>query len=243
MLPLLIVVSLASGPSQRQVAQRLYDKASASYAAGHYERALRDFAAAYQLDSAASLLFNIAQCHRKLGRWKDAVSYYRSYLSERPDAVNRAAVEALIEEAQGHLAPEPSRVATASATTVPTAAPSPTPAARPAPKAVAVATAPSSPRPLEATMLAPEPVAVQAISSPEPARPTRSHWLGASLLAATVVCAGFAVFGAVRAAGYLGMTNAQRLQANEPNDNNWANASVVLGVATVGGAVGTGFAW
>ncbi|HUB06180.1 MAG TPA: tetratricopeptide repeat protein [Myxococcales bacterium] len=234
MLPLLLVLSLAASPGQHQVAQRLYDKASASYAAGHYERALRDFAAAYQLDPATSLLFNIAQCHRKLGHWKDALSYYRSYLSERPDSVNRAAVEALIEEAQAHVPAEPSRVAAAPATAAPAAKPTPGPAASDVPAA------PASPRSLEAA--APAPVATEAVQ-PEPVRPPRSHWLGVSLLAATVVCAGFAVFGTVRAAQYLGMTNAQRLAANEPNDNNWANAAVVLGVATVGGAVGTGFAW
>jgi hypothetical protein len=242
-LPLLLVLSLAASPGQHQVAQRLYDKASASYAAGHYERALRDFVAAYQLDPATSLLFNIAQCHRKLGHWKDALSYYRSYLSERPDSVNRAAVEALIEEAQGHLPPEPSRVAAAPATAPPNAATAaPAPAAKPAPGPAAsdVPAAPASPRSLEAAT--PAPVATEAVQA-EPARPPRSHWLGVSLLAATVVCAGFAVFGTVRAAQYLGMTNAQRLAANEPNDNNWANAAVVLGVATVGGAVGTGFAW
>jgi hypothetical protein len=57
------------------------------------------------------------------------------------------------------------------------------------------------------------------------------------------VCSGVTIFGTVRAVNYLGLSNTQRLHANEPNDNDWANAAIVLGIATVGGAVGTGFAW
>jgi len=43
-------------------------------------------------------LFNIAQCHRKMGHDKEAADFYKSYLRAAPNAPNRPDVEKRIEE-------------------------------------------------------------------------------------------------------------------------------------------------
>jgi hypothetical protein len=43
-------------------------------------------------------LFDIAQCHRKLGNNKEALGFYRSYLRVAPNASNRAEVQKRISE-------------------------------------------------------------------------------------------------------------------------------------------------
>ncbi len=46
-------------------------------------------------------LFNIAQCHRKMGHDKEAVDFYKSYLRNAPNAPNRADVQKRIQELEG----------------------------------------------------------------------------------------------------------------------------------------------
>ena len=41
-------------------------------------------------------LFNIAQCHRQLGRNEEAVRFYRTFLSKVPNAPNQKEVRAMI---------------------------------------------------------------------------------------------------------------------------------------------------
>ena len=81
--------------------------AKAHYQAGvrhfdlsEYEPALADFKEAYRNKPDPVFLYNIAQCHRKLGHTDEAVTFYQSYLRRAPDAKNREEVERRIPDLQ-----------------------------------------------------------------------------------------------------------------------------------------------
>lgn len=94
----------------------LFARGEASFDRGRYEEALVDFAAAYAMTPLPGFLFNIAQCHRLLGHFREAADNYRRYLDEVPAAPNRAEAEALLAQVNAELA-----------RTAAPAAPSPTP--------------------------------------------------------------------------------------------------------------------
>jgi len=58
--------------------------------------AVMSFTRAYKLLHDPTLLFNRAECYRKLGKDKEALRDYEQFLAELPDAPNRASVEARI---------------------------------------------------------------------------------------------------------------------------------------------------
>jgi tetratricopeptide (TPR) repeat protein len=79
--------------------------AKAHYTAGlqhfnlsEYEQALTEFKDAYRSKPDPVFLYNIGQCHRKLGHADEAATFYRRYLREAPDAKNRNEVERRIAE-------------------------------------------------------------------------------------------------------------------------------------------------
>jgi tetratricopeptide (TPR) repeat protein len=79
--------------------------AKAHFAAGlrhfnltEYEQALGEFKEGYRSKPDPVFLYNIGQCHRKLGHIEEAITFYRSYLREAPDAKNRDEVERRIGE-------------------------------------------------------------------------------------------------------------------------------------------------
>lgn len=72
--------------------------ATAQYSAQQYAAALVEYEAAYADFPDPALLFNIAQCHRKLGHNKEAVDYYRRYLHEEPSSPKKAEIEKHIAE-------------------------------------------------------------------------------------------------------------------------------------------------
>ncbi|MEP6654807.1 MAG: hypothetical protein ABJA82_15700 [Myxococcales bacterium] len=74
------------------------DDAVAQYNLGHFAEASALFEKAYRIDPAPVLLFNIGQCHRRLGNNDLALFFYRQYLGqapvnapERPDVLKRVA--------------------------------------------------------------------------------------------------------------------------------------------------------
>jgi tetratricopeptide (TPR) repeat protein len=75
-----------------------YEQAVAHYNLDEFAPALAEFREAYRLKPDPSFLFNIAQCHRKLGENAAALDFYRKYLRSLPDAPNRADVERVISE-------------------------------------------------------------------------------------------------------------------------------------------------
>ncbi len=133
----LLALAIASGaamPPQTAEVRRLARQSILEYNAGDFDLALRDAKRAYEMSGAPALLFNLGQCHRALGHWKEAEFFYRGYLREKKDVRNRREVLALIAnmEAKQAAPPPPSPTATARATRAPTstrtASPPPPPA-------------------------------------------------------------------------------------------------------------------
>jgi tetratricopeptide (TPR) repeat protein len=87
-------------------AKVLFSDGNQHYNLGEFPQALELYKAAYRVKPLAAFLFNIAQCHRKLGQHQDAITMYQSYLAGVPDAQNRALTESLIAESRERLAEE-----------------------------------------------------------------------------------------------------------------------------------------
>jgi tetratricopeptide (TPR) repeat protein len=68
------------------------------YNLGRFSEALAEYEAAYLAIQDPPFLFNIAQCHRKMGKNKEALDSYRTYLRVAPEAPNRAEVQKRISE-------------------------------------------------------------------------------------------------------------------------------------------------
>jgi len=68
------------------------------YNLGRFSEALTEYEAAYLAIQDPPFLFNIAQCHRKMGKNKEALDSYHTYLRVAPDAPNRAEVQKRISE-------------------------------------------------------------------------------------------------------------------------------------------------
>jgi len=75
-----------------------YESGVKHFDLAEYEPALADFKEAYRQKSDPVFLYNIAQCHRKLGHTDDAITFYQNYLRRAPDARNRAEVERRLAE-------------------------------------------------------------------------------------------------------------------------------------------------
>lgn len=70
-----------------------------AYNLGQFEAALRQYEEAYALAPHLGFLFNIAQCHRHLRNYEQAIFNYRRYLAEgRLSRENEAVVQDLIRE-------------------------------------------------------------------------------------------------------------------------------------------------
>lgn len=82
----------------------------AAYSAGRFAEALGYFERAYELTREPDLLFNIATVHDRLRHDAQALEAYRGYLEARPDAEDRANIEAriaVLEEAARSETPAP----------------------------------------------------------------------------------------------------------------------------------------
>jgi hypothetical protein len=92
--------SVQAGPSPETLAtsKQHFTQGNRHYDLGHYQDALGEFEAAYMAVPDPAFLFNIAQCHRKMGHDKEAVGFYKNYLHNAPNAPNRADVQKRIQE-------------------------------------------------------------------------------------------------------------------------------------------------
>ncbi len=79
-------------------AKALYEKGINHYNLGEFDPAIAAFRQAYGISSAPGLLFNIAQAFRLKKDYEQASYFYTTYLRLKPDAPNRADVEARIGE-------------------------------------------------------------------------------------------------------------------------------------------------
>ncbi|HXU00227.1 MAG TPA: tetratricopeptide repeat protein [Polyangia bacterium] len=110
--------SATPAPTESQLAEARQHQVAGSklYDLAEYEAALREFKDAYRAVDDPAFLFNIAQCHRKLGHTQDAITFYRNYLRRAPHAANKAEVErriAELERAPAQPAPPPAGEPTA----------------------------------------------------------------------------------------------------------------------------------
>ena len=88
----------APGDENKAKAKALYDKGIGHYNLGEFDAAIAAFKEAYGLTSAPGLLFNIAQSFRLKKDYEQATYFYTTYLRIKPDAANRADVEARLQE-------------------------------------------------------------------------------------------------------------------------------------------------
>jgi tetratricopeptide (TPR) repeat protein len=79
-------------------ARQHFEKGKNLYDAGDFAPALAEFKEAFNLKDDPAFLFNMGQCHAKLGNDAAALHAYKSYLRRKPDAPNRAQVETRIAE-------------------------------------------------------------------------------------------------------------------------------------------------
>jgi tetratricopeptide (TPR) repeat protein len=101
----------------------------AYYEQANYSDAVKEFIEAHRLSQRADLLYNISVCYERLGRWDDAISSLQQYLTEKPDAPDRAVIDSRIKNYETRRDQERARTAAAA----PPVAPPPAPVA-PAPR-------------------------------------------------------------------------------------------------------------
>ncbi|MEK6608259.1 MAG: tetratricopeptide repeat protein [Myxococcota bacterium] len=130
------LVSIGARADDAQKARTLYQAGTVHYEEGDWARALDEFQAAYRYSPKAALLYNIAQCHDKLGQLDETIDALRRYLEATPDASDRSSVEGWLRALE----------ATKAAKQAPTPAPAPPPAPAPA---AAVVEAPAAALPVD----------------------------------------------------------------------------------------------
>jgi len=183
----LAVAPAASAASSHDLAEgrRHLHRANALAADAKCDAAVREYTFAYQKLHDPVVLFNRAECYRRLGQNDAAVSDYRAFLEAVPRAPNRADVEARLAALEG--VPPPSLTPAPARPPAP-AAVSPAPAQALAP-AVSPPVTPALPPPDVSAPATPMVSAAPASSpaSPEPAVESASHdrlWLWAAIGAA-----------------------------------------------------------
>ncbi|MBX7114684.1 MAG: hypothetical protein K1X64_10195 [Myxococcaceae bacterium] len=87
-------------PPTQGLAQDYAQKGQQFYDKGQYGDAAVSFATAHRLDPRPALLFNIAQCHRRLENFEESAKYYARYLAEesRISAGRRKVAQQLLDE-------------------------------------------------------------------------------------------------------------------------------------------------
>jgi hypothetical protein len=74
-------------------AKEHYTKAENLYRVERFQDAFTEYQEAYLAKPEPNLLFNMAQCQRKMGNRAEAVRFYRRFLAEKPNPSNLATVE------------------------------------------------------------------------------------------------------------------------------------------------------
>ncbi len=133
--------------------------------------AVPEFNRAYRTLKDPTLLFNRAECYRKLGQDDEALKDYQQFLADMPQAPNRAVVEARVASLRGTTAAPPASAAPTVAGKDLPAAPAKELAAPTAKPAVAPAKEPAAAVAKPAVVPTKEPVAPAVSPAKEPASP------------------------------------------------------------------------
>jgi tetratricopeptide (TPR) repeat protein len=94
---------LSTPPGDVEQARSDFERGAALYRAGDFRAALAAFEAAQARAPTPQTLFNIARCQERLGQLADAADSYSAYLAAAPDAPDRTAVSARIDELRARL--------------------------------------------------------------------------------------------------------------------------------------------
>lgn len=160
----------ADSNDKRDEARLHFASGEKLYREGDFRGAIAEFQAAEALAPSPILAFNLGLCREKLGEAAAAVTLFRDYLARRPDAPNRAQVEAKIARLE---APPPAPAAEPALEPAPVVEPAPTPT--PVPGLVPAPTAEPVPAPVPAAEPSPNPTVVDAYAArplPAPAPPS-----------------------------------------------------------------------
>jgi tetratricopeptide (TPR) repeat protein len=104
--------AMAASPDQdRVLAKQHFESGARRFDLAEWEQALIEFKEAYRITPDPALLYNIAQCHRKLGHIEDALTFYKTYRRRAPDAPNRAEIDRRISELEAEQQAKQSRKA------------------------------------------------------------------------------------------------------------------------------------
>jgi tetratricopeptide (TPR) repeat protein len=146
----------AAPPADTSVeeARAAYDKGSTEFDLGHYQNALIAFEKAFTLRHVPALLFNIAQCHRLLGKMKEAATVYRSFLAKDPNNARAEQARTLLAQVESALGKQTEAQTAQPTDTQQDPSPPKGAAAQPAPQAL---TPPSPPPPAEKPVEKPAP--------------------------------------------------------------------------------------
>lgn len=87
---------LRSQSRQRQKARALYEEGRKQLNLRQFPQALELFKQAYKTFPLPGYLFNLAEAHRGMGQWSEAIGFYRNYLKENPSGPQSKQVEQLI---------------------------------------------------------------------------------------------------------------------------------------------------
>src|SRR4051794_20096441 len=80
-------------------AREHFDLAKRYFQVDEYRKAIDEFKAAHIEEPDPAFLYNIAECYRRLGQAREALTYYRRFLSlSPPNAASRAIAERRIAE-------------------------------------------------------------------------------------------------------------------------------------------------
>ena len=130
------ILAYAAPAAAQTPTQADEDAAKAHFLAGQayyeqadYNDAVKEFIEAHRLSHRADLLYNISVCYERLGRWDDAISSLNQYLTEKPDAPDRAVIDSRIKNYEQRRDQERARAAAVAPPVV-----APPPVAAPAPR-------------------------------------------------------------------------------------------------------------
>jgi hypothetical protein len=186
------VLGAGSARAGSPAAQAHARKANSLAAAGKCKQAIPEYNAAYRLLKDPALLFNRAECLRKVGQGKLAVYDYRKFLEEMPSAPNRKLVEsriAALDPDAPRAAPTVETRAIVQAPLFETPAPAPAPPPAPAPALHAASLRmplPAAEPPPPVVRAEPSPMVIAAPApAPAPSSDSRA-WIWLSVAAAVV---------------------------------------------------------